>query len=119
MAYARHSHPSHASLLGFPSLILLLLSTTPAIVSGAAIPDPTSIPDHNPDRVLAPRAPAPIITPAAHFSNPSHRFDPRNPNIIDNIHSGADKFLHSLGSVIGKDLPSYVISGITPYHILL
>ncbi|KAH7115297.1 hypothetical protein B0J11DRAFT_540281 [Dendryphion nanum] len=88
-------------MMSSPSKQLLLLGSAIAVVNAVAIPEPTAVPARVEVR-------APIITPAA-----MHMYDQRD--IIQDIVSGADKVLHSLGSVLGKDLPSYVISGIPQY----
>ncbi|KAF2205053.1 hypothetical protein GQ43DRAFT_363275 [Delitschia confertaspora ATCC 74209] len=86
---------------------LLVAAACGGIASAVAIPEPTTAP-------TAVRAPftAPIITPAV---VPQHGLDRRSPDIISDIVNGAGDALHSLGSVIGQDLPSYVMSGIPNY----
>jgi hypothetical protein len=93
--------------------LLLLGSAVLAVVDAVAIPDPTAAPA--PVQVRAP-----IITPAAiQFDGKYSYLNKRNyhdrRNIISDIASGADNVLHSLGSILGTDLPSYVISGIPNY----
>ncbi|KAF2005794.1 hypothetical protein P154DRAFT_518069 [Amniculicola lignicola CBS 123094] len=83
--------------------LLLLSASILPLIHAAALPDPTAVPVK-----IVPRAP--IITPAAIWFNQRERRD-----IFDDILSGADNVLHSLGSVLGTDLPSYVISGIPQY----
>jgi hypothetical protein len=74
------------------------------VASAVAVPDPTVVPEANP--ILDP---APSITPAARFFDGQRSYDRRN--LVSDIANGADNVLHSLGSVLGQDLPSYVISG--------
>ncbi|ORX91065.1 hypothetical protein BCR34DRAFT_609055 [Clohesyomyces aquaticus] len=78
------------------------------VVNGVAIPDPTALPAKVEVR-------APVVTPAAIRFDGRHSYAYDKRNIISDIASGADNVLHSLGSVLGTDLPSYVISGIPNY----
>ncbi|KAF2008539.1 hypothetical protein BU24DRAFT_497975 [Aaosphaeria arxii CBS 175.79] len=84
---------------------LALVSSVIVSVNAVAIPEPTAVPDSVEVR-------APVVTPAAIRFDGSHSYMYDRRNIISDIASGADNFLHSLGSVIGQDLPSYVISGV-------
>lgn len=83
---------------------LLLLGGIIATVNAVAIPEPTAVPANVEVR-------APMITPAAIRFDGSHSYMYDRRDILQDIASGANNVLHSLGSVLGKDLPSYVISG--------
>jgi hypothetical protein len=92
----------------FDSLSLAILASlwiSSQAVQAFAIPEPTAIPSAQANFAV----PAPLITPVP------RSYNRRNPNIIDDIKSGADNVLHSLGSVLKTDLPSYVASGIPNY----
>lgn len=81
--------------------LLWTLSISSQAVQAFAIPAPTAIPTAQVNVAV----PAPVITSAP------RSYDRRNPDIIDDIKSGAEGVLHSLGSVLKTDLPSYVASG--------
>ncbi|KAF2792209.1 hypothetical protein K505DRAFT_418602 [Melanomma pulvis-pyrius CBS 109.77] len=83
----------------------LLLGATFAVANAIAIPEPTAVP-------AKVEARAPVITPAAIRFDGAHSYMYDRRNILSDIASGADNILHSLGSVLGQDLPSYVISGV-------
>jgi hypothetical protein len=83
-------------------LVGSLLLTTHA----AAVADPTAAPAK-----VAVRAP--VITAAPIQFDGRYSYDRRN--VISDIANGADNVLHSLGSVLGQDLPSWVISGVPAY----
>lgn len=83
---------------------VLLLGATFAVANAIAIPEPTAAP-------AKVEARAPVITPAAIRFDGAHSYMYDRRNILSDIASGADNILHSLGSVLGQDLPSYVISG--------
>lgn len=87
--------------------LLLLGSALFTAINAAALPEPSAVP-------AKVEARDPLITPAVRFDGRySHLNDRRD--IISDIVSGADDFVQSLGSVLGKDLPSYFISGIPQY----
>ncbi|KAF2730784.1 hypothetical protein EJ04DRAFT_473183 [Polyplosphaeria fusca] len=88
---------------------LLVAAAALGAVHGIAIPDATAAP------AAKVEARAPVITPAAIRFHGSHSYAYDRRNIISDIASGADNILHSIGSVLGTDLPSYVISGIPNY----
>ncbi|KAF2274801.1 uncharacterized protein EI97DRAFT_434703 [Westerdykella ornata] len=80
----------------------LLVGTALLTLGNAiAIPGPTPVP-------AKVEARAPLITPPVRYMQ-----DRRD--VVDGILSGANNVLHSLGSVLGTDLPSYVMSGIPNY----
>ena len=83
---------------------VLLLGANLAVAKAIALPEPTAAP-------AKVEARAPIITPAARRFDATHSYGYDRRNVIDDIKSGAGNVLHSLGSVLGQDLPSYVISG--------
>ncbi|KAF2477713.1 uncharacterized protein BDR25DRAFT_275063 [Lindgomyces ingoldianus] len=86
----------------------MLLLGGAALAYAVAIPDPTAAPTKV-------EIQAPVITPAAVRFDGSHSYMLDRRNLVSDIVSGADNVLHSLGSVLGTDLPSYVISGIPNY----
>lgn len=88
--------------------LLLLGGAALAGVDAVAVPGATAAPAKVEVR-------APVITPAAIRFDGRHSYVQQRRNLIDDIVSGADNVLHSLGSVLGTDLPSYVISGIPQY----
>jgi hypothetical protein len=88
----------------------LLLGATLAVANAVSIPEPTAVPAKVEVR-------APVVTPAAIRFDGRHSYMYDRRNIISDIASGADDVLHSLGSVFGKDLPSYFISGKSQYLV--
>ncbi|KAF2743838.1 hypothetical protein M011DRAFT_409664 [Sporormia fimetaria CBS 119925] len=81
-----------------------------ALLAGAhavAVPEPTPVPT----RV---EAREPLVTPAVRFNGRYSYLNNRR-DIFDDIASGAENLVKSLGSVVGQDLPSYFISGIPQY----
>jgi hypothetical protein len=87
--------------------LLLLGSALVAVINAAALPEPTPVP-------AKVDVGAPKVTPAVRFDGRYSHLNERR-DIIDDIRSGADNFIQSLGSVVGQDLPSYFISGIPQY----
>ncbi|KAF2108346.1 hypothetical protein BDV96DRAFT_504686 [Lophiotrema nucula] len=87
---------------------LLVAGAALTAVNAVAVPDPTAVPAKVEIR-------APVVTPAAIRFDGRHSYMYDRRNIISDIASGADNFVHSLGSVLGTDLPSYFISGIPGY----
>ncbi|CAA9957389.1 hypothetical protein CFE70_000950 [Pyrenophora teres f. teres 0-1] len=83
---------------------LLLLSAALGLVGAVAVPEPTVAPAE----VLIQ---APMVTPAPIWFDGRHSYVQKR-NIIDDIQSGADKYVKSIGSVLGTDLPSFFTEGI-------
>ncbi|KAF2195092.1 hypothetical protein K469DRAFT_615345 [Zopfia rhizophila CBS 207.26] len=84
---------------------LLLAAANTAAIHAAAIPDPTAAPVQVEVR-------APIITPAAIRFDGSHSYMLDRRGKIEDILSGVNDKLHSIGSILGTDVPSYVVSGV-------
>ncbi|EDU44766.1 conserved hypothetical protein [Pyrenophora tritici-repentis Pt-1C-BFP] len=84
--------------------LLLLLSAALGLVGAVAVPEPTVAPA----KVVIQ---APVVTPAAIRFHGRHSYVQKR-NIIDDIQSGADKYVKSIGSVLGTDLPSFFTEGI-------
>ncbi|KAF2269102.1 hypothetical protein CC78DRAFT_453707 [Lojkania enalia] len=79
-----------------------------AAANAVVIPEPTAAPARAQVR-------SPVITPAAIRFDGHYSYLNEKRNFVDDIISGADNVLHSLGSVLGTDLPSYIVSGIPNY----
>ncbi|KAF1832432.1 hypothetical protein BDW02DRAFT_529936 [Decorospora gaudefroyi] len=82
----------------------LLLSATFGLASAVAVPEPTAVPAKVEVR-------APIVTPAALRFDGRHSYLQKR-DIIDDIKSGVEGYVESIGSVLGTDLPSFFTDGI-------